>query len=556
MRKQSDEKITALYCRLSHDDGLQGDSNSITNQKAMLTEYAKQKGYKNTRTFVDDGYSGTTFDRPAFTEMMAIVESGQVCRVIVKDMSRLGRDYLKVGMYTDIIFPERDIHFIAVNDGVDSLNGTSNDFTPIRNLFNEFHARDTAKKVKDAMILKGKSGEYLVTHPPLGYMKNPNNPKEWIVDREAADVVKHIFELCIAGKGPTQIAKQLREEKVRVPTAYWQQKGINTSNSVPLDPCRWTTETIKRMLSKLEYLGHMANFKTHRKSYKDHKKIDNPIEDWLIFEDVHEQIITKEQWDKAQELRSNKRRNTKTEKKSIFSGLLVCDDCSSKLYYCTANSFTENQDFFTCSNYRSNSGICSAHFIREQVLNQVVLKHLQGVLSYAQQFENSFVRQVSEKSSEDRRKEIAEMKRTIGRSIRRIEELDKLFKRIYEDNVSGKISDERFDKLSAEYETEQKDLQEQVARLETDVTSGEEKAVNIEQFLITVRRYTNIDELTPTIVNEFISKIVIHTPDKSSGKRRQQIDIYYSAVGIVNIPTHEELEQLRLECKAKQQRTA
>ena len=553
MNKQSD-KITALYCRLSHDDGIQGDSNSIVNQKAMLTDYAKQKRYSNLKIFVDDGYSGTNFERPAFAEMIELVETGQIERIIVKDMSRLGRDYLKVGMYTDIVFPERDIHFIAINDGVDSLSGTSNDFTPIRNLFNEFHARDTAKKVKAAMEHKGKSGEYLTTNPPFGYMKNPENSKEWIIDEPAAEVVRRIFNLCIAGKGPTQIAKQLQIEKVLKPTAYWQSIGVWTSKSVPQNLYGWDTQTVKGILAKIEYLGHMVNFKTYRKSYKSKVKLDNPKENWVIYENVHDAIVTKEQFDRVQELRENKRRNTKNGKTSLFSGLLRCADCDAKLYFCTAKHFEPKQDHFVCSNYKSNTGTCSAHFIRDEALNRIVLHHLQNVLLFARQFETAFVRMISEKSVDERKKELAEMKRTIQKNNRRIGELDALFKRIYEDNVALKISDDRFMKLSAEYETEQQNLQSEVARLETEVFAGEEKAVNIGQFLDTVKRYTEITELTSTIVNEFISKIVIHAPDKSGGKREQQVDIYYNAVGIVNILPKETLDDLNKQ--KQQQRTA
>jgi len=524
----------------------------------MLTDYAKQRHYSNLKILVDDGYSGTNFDRPAFAEMIELVETGQVERIIVKDMSWLGRDYLEVGMYTDIVFPERDIHFIAVNDGVNSLSGTSNDFTPIRNLFNEFHARDTAKKVKAAMEHKGKSGEYLTTNPPFGYMKNPKNSKEWIIDEPAAEVVRRIFNLCIAGKGPTQIAKQLQPEKVLKPTAYWQSIGVWTSKNTPQNPYSWDTQTVKGILAKPEYLGHMVNFKTYKKSYKSKVKLDNPKENWVIYENVHDAIVTQEQFDRVQELRKNKRRNTKNGKTSLFSGLLRCADCGEKLYFCTAKHFEPKQDHFVCSNYKSNTGTCSAHFIRDEVLNRIVLHHLQNVLLFARQFESSFVRMISEKSVDERQKELSEMKRTIQKNNRRIDELDMLFKRIYEDNISLKISDDRFAKLSAEYEIEQKDLQSKVVRLETEVTAGEEKAVNIEQFLTTVRRYTEITELTPTIVNEFISKIIIHAPDKSSGKRKQEVDIYYNAVGIVNVLPKEDFNKMIEErSKSKQQqRTA
>ena len=405
---------------------------------------------------------------------------------------------------------------------------------------------------------KGKSGEYLTTNPPFGYMKKPENPKEWIIDEPAAEVVRRIFNLCIAGKGPTQIAKQLQTEKALNPTVYWRLKGLNTNNHAPTNKYHWTTETVKRMLERHEYLGHMVNFKTYRKSYKSRTKLDNPKENWIIYENVHDAIVTKEQFDRVQELRKNKRRNTKNGKTSLFSGLLRCADCGEKLYFCTAKHFEPKQDYFVCSNYKSNTGTCSAHFIRDEVLNRIVLHHMQNVLLFARQFEMSFVRMISEKSVDERQKELSEMKRTIQKNNRRIDELDRLFKRIYEYNISLKISDDRFAKLSAEYEKEQKELQSEVARLETEVAIGEEKVLNVEQFLATVKRYTEITELTPTIVNEFIRKIVIHAPDKSNGKRTQQVDIYYNAVGIVNVLPREEFNKMIEEhSKSKQQqRTA
>ncbi|MBR0597795.1 DUF4368 domain-containing protein [Sinanaerobacter chloroacetimidivorans] len=534
MQRQSDT-ITALYCRLSRDDELQGDSNSIVNQKKMLGKYAKDNGFLNPVFFVDDGISGTTFDRPDFQRMIELVEDGKVSAVIIKDMSRFGRDYLKVGLYTEVMFPEKNVRFIAVNDGVDSAYG-DNEFTPFRNIINEWYCRDTSKKIRAVFKAKGQAGEHLSTHPPYGYRKDPANPKQWLVDEEAAQVVQRIFDLCVAGLGPTQIARRLTKDGILTPTAYLQQQGQKTTNPVPANPCRWVTETVKRILERMEYLGHTVNFKTCRKSYKSKKKLENPPEDRCVFENTHLAIIEQVQWDRVQELRKNKRRPTKTGRTSMFSGLLYCADCGAKLYYCTANGFEERQNHFVCSNYKSNTGTCSVHFIREVVLYTLVLEHVRGIIRYVRQFEKVFVKQVSRKSAEEQKTALAGKRKALQRAQERTEEIDRLFKRIYEDSASGRLSEERYEKLSADYEAEQKDLQSKISDLQAELTEEEQQAEDTGQFLATVRKYTDIWELTPTILNEFTSKIIIHAPDKSSGKRKQKVEIVYNGVGILDIP--------------------
>ena len=530
---QSD-KITALYSRLSHDDGYEGESNSISHQKAMLEEYAKRGHFTNFRHFIDDGWSGTNFERPSFTEMMNLVKEGKVETVIVKDMSRLGRDYLQVGMYTDIVFPDNDVRFIAIKDNVDSENRSqSNDFTVVLNLFNEFHARDTAKKVRDAKMVIGKSGHYLTPVPPYGYLRDPQDKKKWIVDEEAAKVIQRIYDLCIAGKGMSQIARILWKEKVMTPTAHARSIGLKTSQKLGVDPYCWRDTTVEGILTRMEYLGCMVNFKYFKKSYKKKRSYPNPQENWVIFEDAHPAIIKKAQWDRVQELCKHKRRMTKSGKSGLFSGLLYCPDCGAKLYFATCKSYNDSQDHYVCANYKSAMGQCSAHYIREVVLKEIVLEHIQRTLRYIQQFETSFVRSKYEQSFEDRRKELAGMKREIIRANRRIGELDVLFKRIYEDSVIGKLSEERFQVMSSDYETEQRQLKTDVARMEADIAKGEEVTADFEQFLANVRKYTDITELTPTILNEFISRIEVHAPNKENGKRVQQIDIYYRFVGLV-----------------------
>lgn len=531
---QQENKITALYCRLSQDDGREGESNSIVNQKAMLKEYALKNHFKNIRYFVDDGYSGTTFDRPSFREMESLIENGEVGIVIVKDMSRLGRNYLQVGMYTDVVFPDNDVRFIAINDNVDSSVQTEFDMTPIRNFCNELYARDTAKKIKSSFKLKGERGEHLASTPPFGYMKNPNNTKEWIIDEDAAETVRYIFHLCVSGLGPTQIAKRLQNEKILTPMSYWnQQKG----KELPLSPFKWDTKTVAR----IDYTGCTENFKTTSKNYRSKKRIDNPKERRLIFEDTQPAIIDKATFDTVQEIRKNKRKPTATGKLSLFSGKVFCADCGEKLYYCTTNAFDESKDFFTCSNYRSNTGSCSAHYIRNVTLYKLVFQHIKNVLTYIQQFEHTFVRMEIEKANEEHYEQVKRAKKDIVKLKARNDNLDMLFKRLYEDMVSGRISNERFDLLSADYETEQKQIKAEITRLQNLIDKGKQERYDLNQFLKNVRKYTDPETLTAEMVNELIDKILVHAPDKSSGHRTQKIEIYYKAVGIINIATDEEL---------------
>jgi len=538
LNRQSIEKITVLYCRLSQDDGREGESNSIVNQKAMLKEYALKNHFKNIRYFVDDGYSGTTFDRPAFREMEQLVENSEVGIVIVKDMSRLGRNYLQVGMYTDVVFPDNDVRFIAINDNVDSLVQTEFDMTPIRNFCNELYARDTAKKIKSSFKLKGERGEHLASTPPFGYIKDKEDKSKWIIDEGAAETVRYIFQLCINGLGPTQIQKRLEQEKVLKPAAYYADKN---NMELPLNPYKWSTHTVASILEKIDYLGHTENFKTTSKNYRSKKRIDNPKEKRLIFEDTQPAIIDKPTFDTVQEIRKHKRRRTATGKLSLFSGKVFCADCNSKLYYCTTNDFDESKDFFTCANYRSNTGTCSAHYIRNVTLYKLVFQHIKNVLTYIQQFEHTFVKKEIEKANEEHYEQVKRAKKDIVNLQTRNDNLDTLFKRLYEDMVSGRISTERFDLLSADYENEQKQIKEEITRLQDLIDEGEQERYDLNQFLKNVRKYTDPEILTAEMVNELIDKIIVHAPNKSSGHRKQKIEIYYKAVGIINIATDDEL---------------
>lgn len=525
--------ITVLYCRLSQDDGQQGDSNSIINQKAILEKYAVERKLPNPIFFVDDGISGTTFKRPGFQKAIGLVEAGKVKHFIVKDMSRFGRDYLKVGFYTEVLFPEMEVRFIAINDGVDSSQG-DNDFTPFRNIINEWYARDTSKKIKAVMKSKGLAGKKLCTNPPYGYIKDPNDKNHWIIDEEAAEVVRKIFQYCIAGHGPMQIAKILTFEKVLIPTAHLQKKGIRTTNKTAKDTYKWSQETIIKMLSRMDYLGHTVNFKTHTKSYKNKKKLFNDKEDYAIFPNTQEAIIDQETFDKVQAIRKGKRRNTKTGKVGLFSGVAYCPDCGKKHYYCAAKSLTKEQEFYVCAGFHTINKTCNdAHYIRLVVLEELVLKDIKRITSYVMQYEDEFVKMAMEHSQSEQLREMSKSQQLLTKSIDRVKELDRIIKRLYEDNVCGKLSDERFMKLSKDYEVEQKGMHDLIAQLQKTISEHEEKTVNIQQFVARVKKYTDISELTPTIVNELIDRVEIHSPDKNSGKRTQKVDIYYSFVGMI-----------------------
>ena len=527
------EAITALYCRLSRDDELQGDSNSIINQKKILQKYAHEHGYTNFRFYIDDGISGTTFNRPGFQEMIADVEAGIVKRVIIKDMSRFGRDYLQVGMYTEIMFPEHDVHFIAVNDGVDSTQG-DNEFTPFRNIINEWYAKDTSKKIRAVMKSKGEAGEHLCTNPPYGYIKDPENKKRWIVDEEAAEVVKRIFALCLDGYGPSQIARILKADKVITPTIHFQQTGRATRNAPPDNPCNWTGDTVADILERPEYQGHTVNFKTYKQSYKSKKTCNNPEEKWLVFENTHEAIIDADTWARVQELRKNKRRPTRTGKTNMFSGIVRCADCGEKLYYCTSRNFEARQDHFVCSTSRlKGKEVCPTHFIRAVVLEQGVLAHMRMTIACVANHEEQFRKAMGAKQKAETKRELAAKRWQLTQAERRIEEIDRLFKRIYEDNVSGKLSDSRFQMLSDDYEQEQEELREKLLRLNEEITKQEEQAENIDRFIGKVRKYLDLDKLAPAILNDMVKAVYVHAPDKSKGYREQQIDISYDLVGIL-----------------------
>ena len=525
------QKITILYCRLSNEDALDGESNSIANQRAILTRYAAERGFTNTRILVDDGYTGTNFNRPGVQEGLSLVEQGLVGVWIVKDMSRFGRDYLQVGRYTEIVFPSYDVRFIAVNDGVDSERG-DNDFTPFRNLFNDFYAKDTSKKVRSVMKTRGTSGKHL-GKPPYGYQPDPQDKDHWILDEDAAPVVKRIFDLAIAGAGPSRIARILEADGVLTTKAlYAQRRG----KPMPERPCHWVEQSVVGILERMEYTGCVCNFKTYSKSYKLKKRIPNTSEDMFILPNTQEAIVPKEQWDRVQELRQHKRRPVKGERQGMFAGLAVCADCGSKLHFATCKNFDGKQDHYVCAKYKSGRGTCSAHYIREDVLRDVVLERIRAVTEYIRADVEGFQEDWLMCRREEQEKSIREDKRRLEKAKKRLADIDKLITRIYEDMVLGNLSQERYQKMLEGYEAEQAALNNEIIGLDDWVATREEMEDNVDQFLALLEKYVDIPELTQTIVNEFIEQIIVYAPDKSSGKRTQKVKIVFNFLEEVEVP--------------------
>ena len=526
------EKWVALYVRLSRDDENEGDSNSIAHQIEILTKYARDHGISNYKIYKDDGYSGTSFKRPGFQEMLGDIEAGLVSMVVVKDMSRFGRNYLEVGLYTEIRFPEMGVRFIAVNDGVDSEDQNSNDFTPFRNIINEWYAKDTSKKIRAVFRNKGMSGQRLSTNAPYGYIKGEDG--HLLIDEETAPVVELIFQLCVEGNGPGKIARMLKERGIPTPGTIEFQRTGRTRHYHPDAPCRWTADTIANILEQDAYLGRTTNFKTAKLSYKSKKKISNPPEKWVVIENTHKAIIDPETWEIVQKAREQRRRPTKLGEMGMFSGLAYCADCGAKLYHCRTASWTHEQECYTCATYRGKKG-CSAHYIRAVVLERLVLQNLQRVVAYAQEDEDEFVRRVMENKTAVQRAEQEQAKRTLEKQERRINELDAIIQRLYEDHVMGKLNDERFAKLSEGYEKEQADLKQSVENLRRIVDAAETQAVNVQSFLKIVKKYTEPTELTPALLREFVEKVVVYAPDKSSGHRVQRIDVHYTFIGAIDL---------------------
>lgn len=540
MRQSSNKKsrdVTAfLYERLSRDDNLEGESYSIGNQKKLLTKVAKEKGYTNLVHFLDDGISGVTMDRPGFNEMMGQLAAGKAAAVFVKDLSRLGRNYIEVGRLTEEFFPEHDIRLVAVSDNIDTAEG-ENELAPIRNLFNEWYARDISKKRRISNKIKGNAGEPM-GQPPYGYIKDPENPKRWIVDEEAAQVVRRVYRMTLEGYGTEQIATKLSEEKILTPIAYWRERGIKRpGKGKQRGPYMWNSSTVTKILSLQEYCGDILNFKTYSKSYKNKKRLENDRENWVIFQDVHEPIIERSIFEQVQQKRGKiRKRRTHEGERCLFSGLLVCADCGHNLHF-HFNQGNPEIKYFNCSNYKGNRGSCtSTHYVRVDFLEQVVLGEIRRLTKFASQFEDEFVKAVIGHSQQAEAADHKLKEKELKALQARDEELDDLFERIYEDNVSGKLSDDRFARMSRRYEEEQRELAEKIKKLRTEIEKQSSQAMTTDLFISLVRKYTRARKLTPRMLNELIEKIEVFNAEKIDGVWEQRLRIHYNCVGVIEIP--------------------
>lgn len=531
--------ITALYCRLSRDDGTENESNSIGNQKKLLSQKAKEMGLTDTKYYVDDGYTGTNFNRPGFQQLIDDIEIGLVSAVMVKDLSRLGRDYVSVGNYTDSYFPEHNIRFIAVNDAIDSDEGES-EMAPFKNILNEMYARDISKKIRSSHRLRGSMGEPL-SQPPYGYMKSPENKKKWIIDPEAATVVKSIFKMCLDGKGNETIARTLQENEVLIPMAYWQSKGLNRGGKkTQINPYKWCKTTIQKILSQQEYCGDIINFKTYSKSFKNKRRIENSKENWAVFKDVNEPIIDRETFDTVQKFISKtKRRAPKKEngERSIFNGLIYCGDCHSKMRYHTSTSNKEIH-YFTCSDNKVDyRGKCPGrHYVRADALEEVVKLELRRLVEMLEIDESYFAQLLLRKNDEEREKDKKFLESELQKAIARSGTVSQLYEKLYEDNVIGKVSDEWFVELSHKYEKERMDLKAKIADTRYKIEELKNNNSEYGKFISAIRRFMQMDNLTSPLLRELIDHIDIFETEGTGKSRTQRIVIYYRFIGYIELP--------------------
>ena len=534
--RTTEEQWTALYCRLSCDDDLQGDSNSIRNQKMLLKQYADEHKLRNVRFYVDDGYSGSNFDRPDFQRMIRDIDEGKVSTVIVKDMSRFGRDHILVGYYTKYYFAEADVRFIAVYDQVDSELNPDDDITPFKNILNEMYAKDCSKKIKAVMKAKGNAGKHLATHPPLGYKKDPNDKEKWVIDERGAKTVREIFSLCMNGYGPTQIARILTERKIDTPVVYFHKHGLPTPAKLREDSEIWDQKSVARILENVEYTGCTVNFKTYKKSYKSKKRIKLPQEDWLIFENTQEVIIDRQTFDSVQKIRQCKRRPSRMGEMSSLSGMVYCADCGKRMYLCRCTTMKQ-AEYFNCSTYRKKKkNLCTSHQITVKAVETLLLDDLKRTLRFAQSQKEEFLRMLEENSEVKTKQEIKENLRELSAAEERIKALDKIIQSLYEDKVAGILSEERYLKLSDTYETEQADLTEKAQMLKAEIEKDKKEKDEILDFLCLVEKYSSIEELTPEIIRSFVDRIIVHEKRKENGHYRQEIEIVYNFIGAVEFP--------------------
>ena len=555
-KQPNKQRITVLYARLSRDDEKEGISGSIQNQRAILEKFAADNHLPNPRFMFDDGYSGVTFTRPAFMEIMELAEQGLVANLVVKDHSRLGRNRLVVGQLLEEDFVRLNVRYIAIMDNIDTANGVS-DIVPMQDLFNEWHAKNTSDKVRRVMQSRGNAGIPLTTNAPFGYMKDPEDKNRWIVDEPAAEVVRQIFQLSVSGLGPTQIAKRLKANGVMTPSEYLYSVGVKCPAKPPAYPHNWCSATVADILDRQEYTGDTVNFRSYRQSFKLKKRLEKPQEEWKIFPDTHPAIIDRETFALVQTLRQHRRRPTRTGIVSMFSGLLYCADCGSKLGYSATNNYKREQAFFFCSAYRSNSDVCSAHYIREKVIEGLVLEGLQRLLWYIQVYEARFAQEQMERFGLQEKKERTAKRRELDRAKVRVVEIDQLIQKSYEDMTKGLLSEERFATLTVSLESEQRQLKADIPELEASLNATADKAGDLQKFIQRARQVTRLTELTPEIVHEFIDKIVVSKPEKIDGKRHQRVDVHYNTIGLWCAPSPEEMEKLFQEHLAdKRKKTA
>lgn len=531
--------ITALYCRLSRDDGTESESNSIGNQKKLLSQKAKEMGLTDTKYYVDDGYTGTNFNRPRFQQLIDDIEIGLVSAVMVKDLSRLGRDYVSVGNYTDSYFPKHNVRFIAVNDAIDSDEGES-EIAPFKNILNEMYARDISKKIRSSHRLRGSMGEPL-SQPPYGYMKSPENKKKWIIDPEAATVVKSIFKMCLDGKGNETIARKLQENKVLIPMAYWRSKGLNRGGKkTQTNPYKWCKTTVQKILSQQEYCGDIINFKTYSKSFKNKTRYENSKENWAVFKDVNEPIIDRETFETVQKFISKtKRRAPKKEngERSIFNGLIYCGDCHSKMRYHTSTSNKEIH-YFTCSDNKVDyRGKCPGrHYVRADALEEVVKLELRRLVEMLEIDESYFAQLLLRKNDEEREKDKKFLESELQKAIARSNTVSQLYEKLYEDNVIGKVSDEWFVELSHKYEKERMDLKAKIADTRHQIEELKNTNSEYGKFISAIRRFMQMDNLTSPLLRELIDHIDIFETEGTGKSRTQRIVIYYRFIGYIELP--------------------
>ena len=558
----NEELITALYCRLSVEDmkdeksnkkSKEDESNSIANQKQILLDYCKKHGYTNTMFFVDDGISGTSFERSDFQRMHRMVEEGKIGTIIVKDLSRFGREHIEGDRLAEIVYPTLGVTFITIHENINTSTGEGMEMLPFYNIFNEWYAAQTSKKIRAVWQSKAANGKRVSPTIPYGYVKDPDDKEKWLIDEPAAEVVRKIFALCLAGRGPLQIAKQLEEEKVLVPSAYYESVGRTHAQKVPSGYCKWDQKTVVHILENRQYTGCAVNFKSTTVSYKVHKVVYNPVEDYQIIPNMQEPIISEELWLRVQELRQHRRRPTATGRTSLFSGLVYCPDCGAKLHFAAAKSMTRNQEHFRCSNYKSGRGTCTVHYIRDVVLERIVLEAISELADFVKCHETVFLYMLARKTNAMRQKEYKRLQKSVEYGKKRIAEIDGLMKKAFEKNVSGILSDEALTKMLQDYETEQKALTQEVIASQQTLENANQKVTDLRLLLRTLREMTDIKELTPTLVNSLIERIEVHNNDKSSGHCYVKVDIYFTAVGMIDIPTEQEILAMMEEIRANPQ---